>query len=75
MARTLHQYFIHILFLENQMAISDKHDKKSPSQDPVSFYKGKDQGGTHGSPQSVPEKLNGGPMREKMMGGSGKKAC
>jgi len=39
---------------------------KSPSQNPVSFYKGKEQGGAEGKPEKVGEKLVGGPMREVM---------
>lgn len=54
------------------MAISKTHDKKSPSQNPVDFYKSAPQGGAHGKPTSVPDQLKGGPMREKVMGGSGK---
>lgn len=51
------------------MAISrDSYSKKSPSQNPVDFYKGQQQGGTEGKPQRVPDKLEGGPMREKIMG-------
>lgn len=43
-----------------------KTHPKSPSQNPVDFYKGKVQGGTHGKPERVPERLQGGPMREKL---------
>lgn len=50
------------------MAISHSHEKKSPSQNPVEFYKLKQQGGTHGKPSVVGAKLSGGPMREKLMG-------
>jgi len=39
---------------------------KAPSQNPVSFYKGKSQGGAEGKPEKVGEKLVGGPMREVM---------
>ncbi len=39
---------------------------KAPSQNPVAFYKGESQGGAYGKPTSVPEKLQGGPMREVM---------
>ncbi len=46
------------------MAISKNIPPKAPSQNPVEFYKGKSQGGAHGKPQSVPERLKGGPMRE-----------
>ena len=50
------------------MAISRSHDKKSPSQDPVAFYKSTQQGGAYGSPSKVSDKLTGGPMLEKIMG-------
>lgn len=50
------------------MAISRSHASKAPSQDPTSFYKGVQQGGSQGSPSKVPEKLTGGPMLEKIMG-------
>jgi hypothetical protein len=53
------------------MAISRSHDKKSPSQNPTSFYKGEQQGGAYGKATSVPDKLTGGPMREKVYGGGG----
>jgi hypothetical protein len=48
------------------MAIKRDVPPKRPSQNPVAFFKGKQQGGSHGTPSSVPEKLQGGPMREKM---------
>lgn len=52
------------------MAISKEHSKKQPSQNPTSFYKGEQQGGNRGKPGgSVPDKLSGGPMRERVMGG------
>ena len=50
------------------MAVDRSHGKKSPSQNPVSFYKLDQQGGAYGSPQSVPDKLTGGPMMEKVFG-------
>ena len=50
------------------MAVSKTHSKKAPSQKPTDFYKGVQQGGTHGKPQSVGDKLTGGPMREQIMG-------
>ena len=50
------------------MAIEKHHPHKSPSQNPVDFYKSKPQGGKHGTPSSVPEQLKGGPMREKITG-------
>lgn len=52
------------------MAISHGHDKKSPSQNPVSFYKSEQQGGSQGKPSAVPDKLTGGPMREQIYGRS-----
>ncbi|WP_185716535.1 hypothetical protein [Burkholderia anthina] len=48
------------------MAVDRKITPKAPSQNPTGFYQGKQQGGAHGRPESVPEKLKGGPMREKM---------
>jgi len=48
------------------MAVSKTTHPKAPSQNPVDFYKGKQQGGAQGTPARVPEKLQGGPMREKM---------
>lgn len=48
------------------MAISRTITPKAPSQRPSDFYKGKQQGGAQGKPESVGEKLTGGPMREKM---------
>lgn len=51
------------------MAISKSHSKKSPSQNPVDFYKSQQSGGATGkSSGSVPDKLKGGPMREKIFG-------
>ncbi len=43
-----------------------KNHHKAPSQNPTDFYKGKTQGGPHGKPEKVPERLSGGPMREKL---------
>jgi len=48
------------------MAVSKSITPKAPSQKPTDFYKLKQQGGSHGKPQSVPEKQSGGPMREQM---------
>lgn len=48
--------------------ISRSHGKKAPSQNPVAFYKSEQQGGAEGKPSSVPQKLTGGPMREKIYG-------
>lgn len=50
------------------MAIDRSHAKKSPSQNPVDFFKSKQQGGAFGSPSSVPDKLNGGTLNEKFYG-------
>lgn len=55
------------------MAISRDHAKKQPSQNPVDFYMGKQQGGAYGKGGSVPDQLKSGPMREKVMGTSKKK--
>lgn len=48
------------------MAVTKSIHPKAPSQRPTDFYKGVQQGGAHGKPESVPERLKGGPMREKM---------
>ena len=48
------------------MAVSRTIHPKAPSQNPVDFYKSVQQGGAQGKPTSVPEKLQGGPMREQM---------
>lgn len=53
------------------MSISKTWAKKSPSQNPVAFFKGVQQGGAHGKPQSVPDVLSGGPMRERVYGKGG----
>ena len=50
------------------MPISKPSGRKAPSQSPVAFYKGQQQGGARGKPSSVPQKLTGGPMREKIEG-------
>lgn len=52
------------------MPISKTHAKKSPAQNPVSFYKSEQFGGPLGQakPQKVGDKLTGGPMREQLMG-------
>ena len=50
------------------MAISRSHSKKAPTQRPNDFFKGVQQGGTHGSPQSVGDRLQGGPLRETIYG-------
>lgn len=52
------------------MAVSRDHSKKQPSQNPVDFYKGKQSGGAYGKGSgTVPDKLSGGPMRERVYGG------
>ena len=51
------------------MAISKSHSKKAPSQNQVAFYKSQQQGGAYGKAESVPDKLSGGPQRERIMGG------
>lgn len=48
------------------MAVDRKIVPKAPTQDPTAFYKGVQQGGTHGKPEKVAEKMSGGPMREQM---------
>ena len=48
------------------MAVSRTISPKRTSQSPTSFYQGKQQGGVHGKPEKVGEKLSSGPMREKM---------
>lgn len=50
------------------MAISKTHSKKAPSQNPVKFFEGQQQGGAYGSPTSVPDKLSSGTQREKIYG-------
>lgn len=50
------------------MAVTRKIDKKAPTQKPTAFFKCEQQGGTHGKPTHVPDKLEGGPMRETTWG-------
>jgi hypothetical protein len=51
------------------MAVAKTHGKKSPSQNPVDFYKLKQHGGAEGKgAQKVGDKLTGGPMQEKIFG-------
>ena len=50
------------------MAVERRHDKKSPTQNPNEFFRCDQQGGKHGMPTSVPDKLASGPMREQLMG-------
>jgi hypothetical protein len=52
------------------MAVARSHSKKAPSQNPTDFYKSQQQGGAHGSPMRVGDKLTGGPQREKVYGNS-----
>ena len=53
------------------MAVEKHHPHKAPTQNPTAFYKGEKHGGKHGKASSVPEKLSGGPMREKIGGKKG----
>lgn len=55
------------------MGIDHTPGRKAPSQNPVGYFKGERQGGAQGSPQSVPERLTGGPMREKIDGNASAK--
>ena len=50
------------------MAVSRSSTKKAPSQNPVDTFKCVQQGGTDGRAQRVPDKLSGGPQREKIYG-------
>lgn len=50
------------------MAVSRSMPKKAPSQNPVSTFKCEQQGGAHGTPTKVGDKLSGGPMREQIYG-------
>ena len=51
------------------MAVSKTHAKKSPTQNPVDFYQSKQSGGAEGKGAGkVPDKLNGGALREKTYG-------
>ena len=51
------------------MAIAKTNSKKSPSQNPVAFYKSEQFGGAEGKgTQKVGDRLTGGPMREKIDG-------
>jgi hypothetical protein len=51
------------------MAISRTHSKKSPSQNPVDFFEGKQKGGADGkSSYKAPDKLTSGTQREKIFG-------
>jgi len=53
---------------QTDMAISRGFSKKAPSQQPVDFFKGQQQGGTHGKPTRVGDRLQGGPLRETIYG-------
>ena len=51
------------------MAVSRTWTKKSPSQNPVKFFEGKQSGGADGKGGStVPDKLSSGAQREKVYG-------
>ncbi len=50
------------------MAISRTNTKKSPSQNPVAFFEGKQSGGAKGGTGKVPDKLSSGSQREKIYG-------
>lgn len=51
------------------MAVSHNWNKKSPNQNPTAFVKGEQHGGARGKgSQAVPDKLSGGPMRERIEG-------
>lgn len=51
------------------MSISRTHTKKSPSQNPVAFFEGKQSGGAMGKGGGkVPDKLSSGTQREKVYG-------
>lgn len=51
------------------MAISRSATKKSPSQNPVAFFEGKQSGGADGkSSYKAPDKLSSGTQREKIFG-------
>lgn len=50
------------------MAVSRSHSKKAPSQQPSDFFKCQQQGGTHGKPTRVGDRLQGGPVREQIYG-------
>jgi hypothetical protein len=51
------------------MAVSRTISRKSASQNPVAFFKGKQSGGNTGNTgYTTPERIKGGPMREKIYG-------
>jgi hypothetical protein len=50
------------------MAVTRSNEKKAPSQNPVDTFKCVQQGGAHGKPTKVGDKLQGGPMREQIYG-------
>jgi len=50
------------------MAVSRGFSKKAPSQAPTPFFECKQQGGAHGMPTKVGDRLTDGPMREKIYG-------
>lgn len=50
------------------MAISRGFSKKAPTQAPTKFFECQQQGGTHGKPTRVGDRLQSGAMREKING-------
>lgn len=50
------------------MAVTRTISKKAPSQQPKDFFECKQQGGTHGKPMKVGDKLPSGAMREQIYG-------
>ena len=50
------------------MAVTRNMPKKAPTQNPVDFFECKQQGGAHGMPTKVGDRLTDGPMREKIYG-------
>lgn len=50
------------------MAVSRSHSKKAPTQAPTPFFECQQQGGTHGKPTTVGDRLRSGTMREKVYG-------
>ena len=50
------------------MAVTRSSSKKAPSQLPVNFFECKQEGGTHGKAQRVPDVMKSGKMREAVHG-------
>jgi hypothetical protein len=50
------------------MPVSRGSHKKAPSQSPVKFFECQQQGGVHGVPTKVGDKLQSGAMREQIYG-------